>query len=182
MPRNIVLHRYTTALFASVILACVALSPIVVAQTANEVQVLLSCKGAKVGEPIIVTVQLKNSGSAPVYVAQSLGFMDGGPVGVRVEFWDKSGHPLKRDSFGDGIAKSTSETNLVLLVPGAFYGREGQALHVPKVPGVYRVVATYFDFSNEFLSVGQTRTAEHLVYPVLRGEHSSNTVEVTISR
>jgi hypothetical protein len=153
------------------------------AQNSHVVVVLSTEKNVfKIGEPIVLTAELRNVGTVPIYVSQGIGFVDSAPAGIRIDFLDTAGHRFRPDSFADGIFGPARAKNppRLLLAPGDFYGTRREALHLPKLPGTYKVIATYFDFTSDYATEEQKKESALLPYRILGGEHASNEVEIQI--
>jgi hypothetical protein len=137
----------------------------------------------KVGEAIVLIVELRNAGTRPLYVSQHIAFLDSSAAGIKVNFFDSTGQ-VPPHPFAEGFAGPEERRNpsRLVLIPGAFYGIEREALHIPTKPGRYKVVATYFDFTDQYLSEEEKKQLNLLPYPVFTGEHASNPIDVIITK
>jgi hypothetical protein len=137
----------------------------------------------RVGEGLTVTLEIKNVGKTPFYVAKALECFDyhGGfdvvitpPAGARIQ-----GGAAAGDFFGKrDIIKEAQDASL-LLMPGEMYGGTITSMAVPLSPGKYRIVGRHIPLLVTESAKEKLRAA--LKFPMLFDLVESKPQSVTVT-
>ena len=147
-------------------------------------EVLVSAsKKSRVGEPLTVTLQVKNVGKTPFYITraiQAASYLGGfevlvtPPPGARTD-----GGAVGGDFFGQvDIMKQTEQ--FILLVPGAMYGGTITALTIPMSPGTYQIVGKRLPplISGQVIE----KLESVLKFPVLMDAEQSKPISIKVTK
>lgn len=133
-------------------------------------EVIMSVRSRnRVGERLTVTLQIKNVGKTPFYIAKALECFDyhGGfdvvvtpPAGGRMQ-----GGAAAGDFFGKLDIIKEAQNSSLLLMPGEKYGGTITSMAVPLSPGTYRIVGRHVPLAVTESGRDKLRTA--LKFPML---------------
>ena len=151
----------------------------------------------KVGEPITLSLTLRNSGRTPLWVSRPLGLAHA-PGAFQFAVFDENGHELPVriaivESLGADEEWRHERADLLalvlktrfLFVPGDFFGLRRE-LHDAgceiRTPGVYRLEATYYDVAPIHDDSQLRRLREKAKFPLWAGEIKSGPVYIRVAQ
>lgn len=148
----------------------------------------------KVGETIPITYSIESvtrDSREWLYVDPTILDVES-VAGFRIEIYDERGNLTRRiglEALFTGYDPSLDivahvQKHWLLLWPGHFYGRRGEVspdrYEALKKPGRYKIVATYYDTTLDWLTDEQRKALKRLDHPLWSGEVSSDPVWVEI--
>jgi len=186
-----VFNKLCSYLFGSCLLAAFLVSSAKACVAQNVPLVVSASTDKKVytpAETVTVTCVVENVGADALYVPAQLGYGNG--LGFTLSIFDKQGREITQKSLASdtfrytpeqGTPRSAEDRGYVLVPRGLLGIRLSLPLSLYHVaPGQYEIVAKHYSWLQEEATSSDHQQGKRVRYVVVRGEHQSSAVSVTI--